>query len=533
MKNEKNKVTCECAATGCGWRVHASLMANNITFQIKTLREDHSCTMLFKNPMVTCEWLSRKIEDKVRCNHGMKIKDLKNKVGMMIGVHVSNAKLYRAKNRVLERLGRDHGVSYSKLHDYRNILLCKNPDTMVQVKCHRNYISENPVFQEFFFCFLAQKDGFLKGCRPFNGVDGCHLKGQFGGVLLTAIGVDANNSIFPLAFSVCEGENYDTWIWFLNLISEYIGVHETRRICFMSDRRKGLLKATNEVFPNAFNRYCARHIFANFKSHFPGVKVSNLFWAASRSTNIKDFNVAMEGIKVVDLDAYTWLKDIPVDSWSKHAFGTNVKVDHVTNNLTESFNSQIDSIRNKPILQLVESLRRKVMKKFSKREQKAKDWLTDLPPSIQAKVNKFQRENRPIQVIHARNSEFEVLHESVIGKTHPIPDESSWPQMEGDKVHPPANKRKPGRPKLARRMESDELVSHKRSYVLKCGVCKAMGLNKGTCPKVPLHAKKKKKSYGTARGEGSLINAQGTSSSQHQGSSSQPIVTQVLWFSQP
>nr|XP_048332880.1 uncharacterized protein LOC125423256 [Ziziphus jujuba var. spinosa] len=257
VKNEKNRVTCECAATGCGWSVHASLMADNITFQIKTLREDHSCTMLSKNPMVTCEWLSRKIEDKVRCNPGMKIKGLKKEVREMIGVHVSNAKLYRAKNRVLERLSGGHGASYSKLHDYGNILLCKNPDTMVQVKCHikchRNYISENPVFQRYFLSFPAQKDGFLKGYRPFIGIDGCHLKGQFGGVLLTAVGVDANNSIFPLAFSVCEGENYDSWIWFLNLISEYIGVHETRRISFMSDRQKGLLKAINEVFPNAFN----------------------------------------------------------------------------------------------------------------------------------------------------------------------------------------------------------------------------------------------------------------------------------------
>ncbi|XP_060668073.1 uncharacterized protein LOC107412125 [Ziziphus jujuba] len=388
-------------------------MADNITFQIKTLRDDHSCTMLSKNPIVTCEWLSRKIEDKVRCNPGMKIKDLKKEVRVMIGVHVSNAKLYTTKNRLLEKLSGDHGASYSKLHDYGNILLCKNPDTMVQVKCHRNYIFENPVFQRFFLSFPAQKDGFLKGCRPFIGVDGCHLKGQFGGVLLVAVGVDPNNSIFPLAFSVCEEENYDNWIWFLNLISEYIGVHEIRRICFISDRQKGLLKAINEVFPNAFNRSCAKYIFANFKSHFPGLKVRNLFWAASRSTNIKDFSIAMEGIKAVDLGAYTWLKDIPVDSWSNPAFETDVKMDHATNNLTESFNSQIDRIRNKPILQLVESLRRKVMKKFSKREQKAKDWLTDLPPSVQAKVNKFQREGSHIQVIHAENSKFEVLHESV------------------------------------------------------------------------------------------------------------------------
>ena len=36
------------------------------------------------------------------------------------------------------------------------------------------------------------------------GFDGCFLKGPFGGVLLTAVALDANNSIFPIAFAVIE-----------------------------------------------------------------------------------------------------------------------------------------------------------------------------------------------------------------------------------------------------------------------------------------------------------------------------------------
>ncbi|KAL5812540.1 hypothetical protein ACOSQ3_027490 [Xanthoceras sorbifolium] len=33
-------------------------------------------------------------------------------------------------------------------------------------------------FQRFFLSFYAQKMGYLEGCRPFIGLDGCHLKGQ-------------------------------------------------------------------------------------------------------------------------------------------------------------------------------------------------------------------------------------------------------------------------------------------------------------------------------------------------------------------
>ncbi|KAF6164878.1 hypothetical protein GIB67_017081 [Kingdonia uniflora] len=42
-------------------------------------------------------------------------------------------------------------------------------------------------------------DGFTKGCRPIFGLDGCFLKGQYGGQCLSIISLDANNGIFPIA----------------------------------------------------------------------------------------------------------------------------------------------------------------------------------------------------------------------------------------------------------------------------------------------------------------------------------------------
>ena len=51
-------------------------------------------------------------------------------------------------------------------------------------------------------------------------VDGAHLKGQFPGVLLTAVGKDGNNNILPVAWAVVETENAENWTWFLNLLVE-------------------------------------------------------------------------------------------------------------------------------------------------------------------------------------------------------------------------------------------------------------------------------------------------------------------------
>ena len=39
-------------------------------------------------------------------------------------------------------------------------------------------------FQRFMFNFAALKNRFINGCRWFIGLDGCHLKGPFRGVLL-------------------------------------------------------------------------------------------------------------------------------------------------------------------------------------------------------------------------------------------------------------------------------------------------------------------------------------------------------------
>ena len=41
-------------------------------------------------------------------------------------------------------------------------------------------------------------------CRPLVGLDGCHLKGKFGGHKLSAIARDGNDNIFPVALGVVE-----------------------------------------------------------------------------------------------------------------------------------------------------------------------------------------------------------------------------------------------------------------------------------------------------------------------------------------
>ncbi|KAG8375036.1 hypothetical protein BUALT_Bualt10G0057900 [Buddleja alternifolia] len=82
-------------------------------------------------------------------------------------------------------------------------------------------------------------EGFLARCRPIIGLDVCFLKGMYKGQLLTAIGRDGNDNIFPIAIAYVEIEKQETWKWFLNLLLRDIGSADEKWWAFISDRQKG------------------------------------------------------------------------------------------------------------------------------------------------------------------------------------------------------------------------------------------------------------------------------------------------------
>lgn len=61
--------------------------------------------------------------------------------------------------------------------------------------------TQSPCFQRLYICMQPCKEGFLAGCRPIIGVDGCDLRGPHPGICLslTVVAEDGNNIIFPVA----------------------------------------------------------------------------------------------------------------------------------------------------------------------------------------------------------------------------------------------------------------------------------------------------------------------------------------------
>lgn len=102
-----------------------------------------------------------------------------------------------------------------------------NPCSTIKIKAFRCYVDESRTFERMYYCLHALKRGFLDGCRPIIGLDGCFLKGPFGGQLLSALGRDGNDNMLPIAFAVVEVECFAAWVWFLKLLRSDLG---TRRV---------------------------------------------------------------------------------------------------------------------------------------------------------------------------------------------------------------------------------------------------------------------------------------------------------------
>ena len=78
----------------------------------------------------------------------------------------------------------------------------------------------------------------------------------------------------------------------------------------------------------------------------------------------------MTTLQTINPAAHRWLVEQAgsPDHWCKAFFHTNVKSDMLCNNLSESFNSFILDVRDKPIITMLELIRSKVMERIARRK---------------------------------------------------------------------------------------------------------------------------------------------------------------------
>ncbi|XP_057997801.1 uncharacterized protein LOC131176783 [Hevea brasiliensis] len=206
--NDKKRVQA-CCFKKCGWKIWASRLnprdPSDVTMQIKTSHFEHSCGVDFSNFHVTVKWLASHYLETFRHNPIWSLNGIIARVKANFSFIINPVKAWRAREFSLKTINGDKAKQYSRLHDYKLELLRTNLGRIATFK------EEKGKFEGIYICLTALKEAFKDGCRPLICVDGCWLKGNYSGQLLTAVGIDPNDCIFPIAFVVVLTENKDNW----------------------------------------------------------------------------------------------------------------------------------------------------------------------------------------------------------------------------------------------------------------------------------------------------------------------------------
>ncbi|KAL2895035.1 Poly [ADP-ribose] polymerase [Bienertia sinuspersici] len=496
--------TVYCSAEGCGWRLHAFRLPDVFTWEIKSIQNSkHTCLGLeIRNPMVTAKWASSVLLEDIRADNDISWKTLNTLLWNRFKAQMETSTLYRVRARALIEIHGGYDDSYAFLPGYCEMIRRTDP-----------------------------------------GSDACYVwnpetHGNYGGVLLSAVALDGNNELFPFAWGIVSNEDSDTWGFFVHHTRDLL--RSTRRgddWCIISDKKKGIECALDKVWPEVDRRYYTTHLARNWKKAFLAPLMLSLFWKACGAYSKFTFKKAMEQMDKVGKGGTLWLAKLGDQArWTKHKFNAATKCDSNNSNFIESFNATLSIERCRPVLTLLEGIRRNTMVRLATRRQKCEEWTrTELCPKIVQIVQKLCQNSRTCHSYLSSAGEFKVfevksypllslnnqtcacgqwqisgipcrhgMRAILDSKLNPhafvdewfsvrrykatyangiksMPDLEQWPKFNMPEILPPELKRGIGRPCRNRKRDDTEERKGKRAKTVRCSKCQDFSHNAKTC----------------------------------------------------
>ncbi|KAL0916752.1 hypothetical protein M5K25_014287 [Dendrobium thyrsiflorum] len=203
--SDKSRVIATCSYRGCPWRIRASLCSDGHSFEVRKLQASHLCPGVNRagNKQATITWIANEIKDLVKRNPDITPKDISNNLETTYGLSLPYMKIWRSRELAREQLFGSIDENYSWVPTLKSELMKRNPGSHISYLCD----NQNHSFKRFFVSFKVCIDGFFAGCRYLIGIDACHLKSKYLGVLMAANCLDGNNGLFTIAFAVAESES--------------------------------------------------------------------------------------------------------------------------------------------------------------------------------------------------------------------------------------------------------------------------------------------------------------------------------------
>ncbi|GJX05334.1 calcium/proton exchanger [Tanacetum coccineum] len=348
----------------CPFRLYASWMSNEHSFQIKSLISEHKCCKNYNlGALVTYRWIALQHFKEIIEDPFMSLRKIRDDIRQKFMIDVSLGQCTRAKQLALFDNEGGFIEHYGKLYQYMQALLESNPGSTCRLDVDES-ANGSATFRRIYICFKGVKD--------------------------------------------VRVENADNWGWFLHLLHDDLSLNDGNGITIISDSHKGLIDAVNDWLPEAEHRKCTRHIYANFKKKYSGLQYQRLFWAAASCTLEQQFVQIMDQIKQLHEGAYDYLIQRNPNSWSRAFFEMDRRCAAFENGISESFNRAILIPRHKPIITMLEEIRLYIMQRLAAMNKVAFSLEDRITPSIRKRLEILKEKQREWTVFPSGFQELEI-----------------------------------------------------------------------------------------------------------------------------
>nr|XP_025678038.1 uncharacterized protein LOC112777869 [Arachis hypogaea] len=258
--NRKYYGKCKEFGSGCVWLIWVSLRQRKGIWEVKRYNGPHTClatSISSDHGKLDYHVISAFIMPLIRAYAATSIKVLQNATEAHFGFRLTYRRIWMAKQKAVAQIYGDRDDSYNELPRWVLGLQITMPGSVAvlrtsPVRLGGQLDDSTTYFHRLFWTFPPCVEAFQH----------CKL-------------LDGNSNIIPIAFALVEGENAESWSFFLS----HLRAHVTPQsgILLISYRHNGI-KATLEapkadggwLPPTAYRAFCIRHVAANFALTFNG-----------------------------------------------------------------------------------------------------------------------------------------------------------------------------------------------------------------------------------------------------------------------
>lgn len=368
-----------CSNWCCPWRINARKRGDG-KWKITKVVQPHICLDnkgKETHPQLTARYLSRRILGLVDKDNDVSVSYLIESIFTFSNYRPKYGKVWRAKQIALAIRWGSWTEAYNRIPRILCAMEHYNPGLIWFIQKGHDHSTDPAtgyttyMMKRVWWCFAQCQQAF-QFCRPVVLVDGTFLTGKYRGVLMMAAAVDPENQIVPLAFALAEGENNESWSWFMGLLRVHV-LGPTRTVCMISDRHVGLLNAVKEHiegYPPLVHRWCMRHFAANFWRRQRNKEVCKKVKDLCCVRTEEEFKETLLDLqKDLNGQAKQWLDGL-MDQKGKWALAYDeggYRYGIMTTNASESFNRVFKGVRALPVSGILEYSFQKCNEYFVKR----------------------------------------------------------------------------------------------------------------------------------------------------------------------